>query len=88
MKGTIVLYISILFLYIGLSSADLIASSKVERCVLDGANQNPEDQALNCTKKMIVSISLNSGQVRTSTHNPRSRNDFFFIPSAGLIPLQ
>jgi len=68
MNSRLVIYIFVLCLYIATSSSELIASSRVERCVLDGTNQNPDDQLLNCTKKMIVTMSLNSGQVRTSTN--------------------
>jgi hypothetical protein len=53
-----------LFLVVQYALSDLLASSRVERCVLDGTNANPDDQQLNCRQKMIVTLSLTSGQVK------------------------
>nr|BAE71144.1 generative cell specific-1 [Physarum polycephalum] len=57
-------FLCILFLFYLFSTlhADLIASSQITNCVLDGSS---EDTILNCQKKFVVSLSVDNGQNKT-----------------------
>ncbi|KAF2076654.1 hypothetical protein CYY_002024 [Polysphondylium violaceum] len=50
--------------------AGLIASSKVDFCIQDGTNQASQDKSiLNCNKKLIVTMNINSNQDSTESLN-------------------
>ncbi len=46
------------------AQAELLASSKVASCVLDGSL---EETTLNCKKKLVLTISIDNGQVTATT---------------------
>jgi hypothetical protein len=48
---------------ISVCNSDLISSSRVQDCVLDGSSST-EDLGLVCDRKMVVSLVLSNGQVR------------------------
>jgi hypothetical protein len=60
MKGAGLVVVAVLLLVVGLVHGSLLASSRVERCVRDGASDVPN---ISCDRRMIVTLTVDSGQV-------------------------
>jgi len=60
----------IAFFFLMSVEAGLLASSKVDYCIQDGTNQASQDKSmLNCNKKLVVTMNINSNQDSTESLN-------------------
>ena len=59
--SAMVLWLVVVLLCLVRVEGSLLASSRVERCVQDGATDVP---TISCDRRMIVTLTVDSGQVR------------------------
>lgn len=62
-KMKILILISVIYC-IGVADCTLISQSIIEECILDDSSEPSTDYGTTCGKKIVVSVTLRSGQVK------------------------